>query len=176
MTNNLAAELADHPFLSAFPPTWQHLLANHACRREYTAGQVVFKEGDAADRFILIRDGLITLSIEVAGRGRVDVETLGADAVLGWSWLFWPYKWHLGAVAVERSNVIMFEAPPLRALMASDPALGYELMRRFAAVMLDRLQATRLRLSEQGCDVPSAPVSGPWAGITTDAVPLLDIR
>jgi CRP/FNR family transcriptional regulator, cyclic AMP receptor protein len=176
MTKNLAADLADHPFLSAFPPPWLHQLAGHACRREYVAGQVLFKEGDAADRLILVREGLITLTIEVPGRGRVDVETLAADAVLGWSWLFWPYKWHLGAVAVERSSVVVFEAPALRALMASEPAIGYELMRRFAAVMLDRLQATRLRLSEQPCDVPSAPICGSWAGETTGAVPLLDIR
>jgi len=34
----------------------------------------------------------------------------------------------------------------VRAACDTDPALGYEFMQRFAAVMVERLQATRLQL------------------------------
>jgi hypothetical protein len=76
----------------------------------------------------------------------VVVETLGAGAVLGWSWLFAPYRWHFGAVAVENTLGIELDGPGVRQLCARDPALGYELSTRFMQVMVERLQATRVRL------------------------------
>jgi len=51
--------------------------------------------------------------------------------------------------------------------MAADAVMGYEIMRRFAAVMFDRLQAGRARLSTSPSDIalPEASVAGPWAGL-----------
>jgi CRP/FNR family cyclic AMP-dependent transcriptional regulator len=163
-----AAALADHPFLSSIPVGSLRRLAAHVRSQTYPAGERIFREGERADRFFLIRHGLVQLDIEVGGRGLVEVETLGADAALGWSWLFSPYLWHLTATVVERTSVLVFDADALQTVMAADPALGYELMRRFAAVMFDRLNATRLRLSDE-VTIPSAGTSGPWAGKRTSA-------
>jgi CRP/FNR family transcriptional regulator, cyclic AMP receptor protein len=163
------AALSDHPFLSSIPVGSLRRLAIHARSHTYPAGQQIFREGERADRFFLIRHGLVQLDLEVPGRGRVEVETLGADAVLGWSWLFAPYLWHLTATVVERTSVLAFDADALQTVMASDPPLGYELMRRFAAVMFDRLTATRLRLTDEP-DIPLGRVSGPWAGKRTTAL------
>jgi len=148
MTTSLrTAALASHPFLSAIPAESLRQLSIHAHGQVFVKGQEIFREGQVADQFILVRHGLVRLDAEVAGRGRVEVETLGADSAIGWSWLFSPYRWHLSATAVERTTAIVFDADVLRGLMASDPVLGYELMRRFVAVLSDRLQATRRRLS-----------------------------
>jgi CRP-like cAMP-binding protein len=106
----------------------------------------VFSEDTPADRFWLIQRGRVNLDTHVPGRGDVVVETLGPAAVLGWSWLFPPYRWHFGAVAVENTLSIELDGPGVRQLCARDPALGYELSTRFMQVMVDRLQATRLRL------------------------------
>ena len=43
-------------------------------------------------------------------------------------------------------RAVAFDGACLRGKCEDDHALGYELMRRFAAVMIDRLQHTRLRL------------------------------
>jgi CRP/FNR family cyclic AMP-dependent transcriptional regulator len=158
------AALADHPFLSSIPPAALRRLAAHSYPHEYAAGDVIFKEGAAADRFFLVRDGRIRLDMDLPDRGEVDVETLDADCALGWSWLFEPYTWQLTATAVEPTSVLVFDAAVLRSLMASDTVIGYELMRRFAGVLFDRLQATRLRLGHNEVGVPAAGVSGPWAG------------
>jgi CRP-like cAMP-binding protein len=80
------------------------------------------------------------------GRGDVVVETLGPGAVLGWSWLFEPYRWHFGAVAVEETLTVEMDGAGVRRLCEQDPALGYELTRRFMAVVVHRLQANRMRL------------------------------
>lgn len=171
-TSPIAAALSDHPFLSSIPVTSLRRLATHAQSHTYGAGQEIFREGGTADRFFLIRHGLVRLDIEVPGPDgprQIEIETLGADAALGWSWLFSPYCWHLSATAVTRTATLVFDADVLRAVMSADPVLGYELMRRFAAVMFDRLHATRLRLTSSGVEIPSAVVAGPWAGNRTNA-------
>jgi CRP/FNR family transcriptional regulator, cyclic AMP receptor protein len=165
----VAAALADHPFLSAIPVGSLCRLAAHVQPCTYPAGQVIMREGQPADRFFLIRQGLVRLDIEVPGTDVVEVETLGADAVLGWSWLFPPYRWQLTATAVARTSTLAFDSDAVQAVMAADPLLGYELMRRFAGVIFDRLTATRMRLTSNA-DVPSAGIAGPWAGKRTTAL------
>jgi CRP/FNR family transcriptional regulator, cyclic AMP receptor protein len=115
---------------------------NAAFRR----GERLFQEGGAADTFFLVRRGRVALTIHVPGRGDVMIETLEAGDVVGWSWLFPPYRWHFDAVAAEDVGAVAFDGACLRRKCDEDPALGYELMRRFAAVMIGRLQQTRLRL------------------------------
>ncbi|MGH8889240.1 MAG: cyclic nucleotide-binding domain-containing protein [Acidothermaceae bacterium] len=140
------AVLADHPFFSELPIASLRRLATHVYRVDYVTGDAIIKEGASADRFFLIRRGLVKLDMEVPGRGRVDIETLGADSALGWSWLMSPYRWHLSATAVDRTSVLVFDASALRALLAGDPTLGYEFMRRITTMMFDRLETTRKRL------------------------------
>jgi hypothetical protein len=67
--------------------------------------------------------------------------------VLGWSWLYPPYRWHFGAVAVSTTHAVTFDAARVRALLQRDPNLGFELTTRFLHVMGDRLQAARRRMT-----------------------------
>jgi CRP-like cAMP-binding protein len=138
--------LATHPFLAGLPERFLTLLAWRATQQAWTAGHDLFLEGGVADRFWLIESGRVVLNLHVPGRGGIVVETLGPGQVLGWSWLFPPYRWHFGATAGERTEVIEFDAPSVRGLCDAEPELGYELCRRFMQVMVDRLQATRVRL------------------------------
>jgi CRP-like cAMP-binding protein len=66
--------------------------------------------------------------------------------LLGWSWLFPPYRWAFGAVAASPVEAFEFDARAVRACCASDPVLGYEVTRRLALVVAKRLQATRVML------------------------------
>lgn len=151
------AILADNPFFSELPIPSLRRLAAHVCRVDYAAGDPIIEEGAPADRFFLIRRGSVELDMEVAGRGRVVIDTLGADAALGWSWLMPPYRWHLSATAKHRTSVLVFDATALRALLAGDPALGYEFMRRIATLMSDRIETTRSHLAS----TPPSPIRLP---------------
>jgi CRP-like cAMP-binding protein len=146
--------LAAHPFLTGL--SHQHLtdLSAWGNRSVFHAGARVFAEGGRANRFWLIRDGHVSLDTHLPGRGNVVVETLGPGAVLGWSWLFPPYRWHFGAVSEEETLTVEMDGAGVRRLCAEDPALGYDLTSRFMAVVVDRLQATRVRLLDL-YDVPS---------------------
>jgi CRP-like cAMP-binding protein len=109
---------------------------------------MLFREGDPADAFYVVRRGRVALELFVPNRGALTVETIEPGEVVGWSWLFPPYRWHFDGRAVEPVRAIAVDGACLRGKCNADPALGYELMRRFSQVMLERLQATRLRLAD----------------------------
>ncbi|MFC4907103.1 Crp/Fnr family transcriptional regulator [Actinomadura gamaensis] len=146
MTPVVASSLARHPFLHDVKGRHLDRLARAARQIEVPERHRFFEEGGRADRFWLIETGRVGLDMHVPGRGLVLVETFGRDAVLGWSWLFPPFEWRFGARALSPVRAVEFDGKLVRTLCAADPELGHELTRRFAEVMLDRLQATRLRL------------------------------
>lgn len=146
--------LAGHSFVRGMPERHVDRLAVVARYEDVPAGHRFFEEGARADRFWLIQAGRVSLDLHIPGRGTVLVETLGRGTVLGWSWLFPPYQWRFGALAAEPVRAIMLDARAVRAMCAEDPDFGYELTRRFTAVMLDRLQNTRIRL----LDLYAAPL------------------
>ena len=122
------------------------LIAGCAGNVGFAAGERLFREGEPADTFYLVRKGRVALSTHAPARGSVVIETLDPGEIVGWSWLFPPYVWHFDARAVDDVRAVAFDGACLRGKCESDPALGYELMQRFASVMIDRLQHTRLRL------------------------------
>jgi len=76
------------------------------------------------------------------------LERVGPGEVLGWSWLFPPHEWYYNARAVRETKAIALDARRLRERIERDPGLGYELMKRFSAIMLNRLEATRMQLMD----------------------------
>ena len=128
--------------------------------QEFKPDELIFKEGGPANRFYLILSGEVILESPCPKcddeRGTVAIETIGAGSVLGWSWLFAPYYSHFDARALSPVKAIFFYGTRLREQCESDPKLGYELMKRVSAIFIERLQATREKLSEQGKILPLA--------------------
>ena len=122
------------------------LIAGCGRNRHIDAGQMLFSEGEPADTFFLIRRGLVALEVHAPGRGPLRIETLAHGEVVGWSWLFEPYRWQLDARTLEPCELIEFDAACLRGKVQDDHELGYQLMSRFAANVISRLQATRFQL------------------------------
>ena len=111
-----------------------------------SAGEMLFREGERSDVFYLLRHGSVALELFIPGRGPVIVSTHGAGEIVGWSWLFPPYRWHLDGRITENGSAIVFDGSCLRGKADADHDLGYELMKRFAAQMVQRLQETRLQI------------------------------
>jgi CRP/FNR family transcriptional regulator, cyclic AMP receptor protein len=122
------------------------LIAGCGRNEHVESGTFLLREGNPADRFFLIRRGAVAIEVHAPGRGALTIETLHAGDAVGLSWLFEPYRWQLDARAVEPSELIGFDAVCLRGKLEADHDLGYELMRRFTANLIERLQATRLQL------------------------------
>jgi CRP/FNR family transcriptional regulator, cyclic AMP receptor protein len=147
--------MAAHPFLKGMTAEQLQRLAPWAHRQVFRAGTRVFSEGGRADRFWLIREGRVELDTQVPDEGTVVVDTLGPGAVLGWSWLFPPYRWHLGATATEQTLTIAFDAARVRELCAEETRIGHDLYGRFIEVVVNRLQATRGRLMDLYVERPA---------------------
>jgi CRP/FNR family cyclic AMP-dependent transcriptional regulator len=142
----VASVIAEHPFLRALKPEHLRLLADSAMRMHYKAGELVFREGDPANRFYLIEQGRISLESPRKDEAPVTVQVIGPGEVLGWSWLFPPYYWHFDARALEPTTAIFFYGTRLREQCEQDHAFGFEMMKRMAQVVIQRLQTTRQQL------------------------------
>jgi len=122
------------------------LIAGCGKNEVFSPGKHLMREGDDADVFYYIRTGEVAMEIFVPQRGALTVETIGEGDLLGWSWLVEPHRVHLDARAVDEVHAIAFDAACLRGKCEADPVLGYELMKRFVPVIVERLAATRVRL------------------------------
>ena len=131
------------------------LIAGCALNRAFAAGDKLLSENEQANTFFAIRHGTVALETYVPQRGAVTIETLHGGDVLGWSWLFAPYRTMFDARALGVVRTIAFDGACLRAKCEQDTQLGYVLMGRFAEVMVERLQATRLRLLDVYGRVPA---------------------
>jgi CRP-like cAMP-binding protein len=138
--------LGEHLFLRGMKPAHLRLLSENAMRMRYAPGELIFREGDPANRFYLIERGAVALESQSRDEAPVRMQTLGAGDVLGWSWLFPPYYWHFGARAVEPTTAIFLYGTRLREACEQDSEFGYDLMKRVTQVVIQRLQSTRKQL------------------------------
>jgi CRP-like cAMP-binding protein len=153
MTEELAQLVASHALFRGLPDAMATLVAGCAHNEAFQAGDRLIVEGEEANTLFLLRRGRIALEVHAPGRGPLVIETLAPGAAVGWSWLFPPYRWHLDARALEPVGVIAVDARCLRTKADADPAFGYILMQHLSEMMLDRLQATQLRLLDLYGDV-----------------------
>src|SRR5688572_32919984 len=70
--------IATHPFLKDLDPHQQRLLADCAMEKTFEADELIFREGDPANRFYLILEGKVALESYVKERGRVEIQTIGS--------------------------------------------------------------------------------------------------
>jgi len=66
--------------------------------------------------------------------------------MVGLSWLIPPWRWTYDARAIDDTRAIAIDALCLRQKCEADHDLGYEMMKRFMPVVIQRLQATRLQI------------------------------
>ena len=138
--------LREHAFFAGFPEDQIALVAGCARNHRFDAGQYLFREGEPANEFFLIRQGKVALEIATPGQPPIVMSTLGESEIVGASWLVPPYRWTFDARAVELVRALGIDGACLRGKCEADHHLGYEMMKRFAPILVKRLQATRLQI------------------------------
>src|SRR5947207_13333777 len=128
-----------HPFLVGMNRTQLALLTDCALAVQFKKNQVIFREGEPANRFYLIETGKVILESSGEAGEPVVIDTIGAGDLLGWSWMFPPNIWHFTARAVEPTTAIFFYGTILRDYCEKDHLLGYELLKRMTVVMNRRM-------------------------------------
>ncbi|MFJ4474156.1 Crp/Fnr family transcriptional regulator [Streptomyces xanthochromogenes] len=115
----------------------------------FPAGTRLFNEGGRADRFWIVRSGIVALDVHVPGRQPAVVDRLDRDELLGWSWLFPPHLWHLGAEAQTPLRTYEFDAAAVRMAMDADPAFRADVSQWVGQVLARRLISARIRLLDR---------------------------
>lgn len=130
----------------ALPSGPREKLWDMGTERAFAAGERIFEEGARAERFWVLRTGTVTLDMNIPGHRAVVTDHLGHGELLGWSWLFPPYEWQMGAEAASPIRTLEFDAAAVRQLCHEDAELGRALTYAVADVIGQRLQRTRGRL------------------------------
>ncbi len=162
MVGTLEPILANLPFFDGLEPSHLELLVGCASNARYGADAYLYREGEQANQFFIVRQGKVAIEMAVPGRGKVTLQTHDAGDVVGWAWLLPPYRWYFSARAVEPTRVIALDGVCLRHKCEQDADLGYQFLKRFAAKTtrsLDLLYAQLLDL-DAGPE-PRAPKSAP---------------
>ena len=142
----LESMLLAHPFLAGMDPGFGHLLFGCARNLRFAPGTFLFREGESADEFYLLREGRVALQLHIPGRSPLVIATLGGGDLVGASWLVAPYRWSYDALATAPTRAFGLNAACLREKSEVDHHLGYEMMRRLVPVMVKRMQAARHQL------------------------------
>jgi CRP/FNR family cyclic AMP-dependent transcriptional regulator len=142
----IADLLTQIPFLEPLSEHARTTIAGCGSNCVFERDEMILREGEPEDQFYVLREGAVAIETYVPQRGPLVIETIHAGDPLGWSWLFPPFKARFDARALDAVHAIGFDGACLRGKAEADPALGYELLKLFGGVIVERLQHTRLRL------------------------------
>lgn len=146
MVESLGSIVMRHPFFEGLEKPYLELLTGCASNARYNRGEYLFREEEEATQFYIIRHGKVAIEAAMPGSGLVTIQTYEADDVVGWSWLFPPHRWHFTGRSSNHTRLISLDGECLRGKCEADHNLGYEFLKRFSHVMVQRLEATRLQL------------------------------
>jgi CRP-like cAMP-binding protein len=137
--------IREHLFLVGIDEAHIEIVAGCASNVVYEPGTYIFREGLPADAFFLIRQGRVALEVYAPTLGNRVVQTLVPQEILGEAWLVPPYVHDFDARNIDTVRAFAFDAGCLRGKCEADPAIGYDLMKRFVPILVQRLQAARLQ-------------------------------
>lgn len=138
--------VSQNPLLANFKPEHKELIAGCASNVKFDAGELIFREGEPAERFFLIRYGKVSVEVFSPSKGRVTIQTYEVGDVLGWSWIVKPYRCYHDARALDLTRAIAFDGACLRNKADSDPEFGYTLLKCFAPLIAQNLERVELQL------------------------------
>lgn len=140
--------LKEHQFFKGFDLQHIQQITECASDVQFKAGEFVIHEEAEANFFYIIYHGKIAIQLFSPERGPLTIQTVEAGDILGWSWLIPPYRFQFDAVALELTRAIALDGLCLRMKCEQDHDLGYELLKRFSHIFVQRLHATRLQLMD----------------------------
>lgn len=130
----------------ALPAGHRRRLMNDAREVSVSQGSRLFEEGARADQFWIVRTGTVELDLRVPGRRAAVIDMIQPGELVGWSWLFAPHTWQLGAEATTPVRLYEFDAVAVRARCREHPAFGGAVAQWVGGVLAQRLHSARYRL------------------------------
>jgi CRP-like cAMP-binding protein len=137
----------EQPFLKGLSAEHVEKIMTMASEVQFTADEIIFREGAKSDFFYLLLSGNVALEIRTSGH-ILRVQTLGVGDELGWSSYLEEETRRFQARALVQVQALRFDGARLRKACKEDRELGYALEHRLLQVVSSRLNATLLQLSD----------------------------
>ena len=141
--------LSTHAFFAELDEDFMQFVSNSATELQLKKGDILFRQGEFADKFFLLRQGQVSVQVPALVGPALEIQHLSEGQILGWSWLIPPFRWHFLARAVEDSDLLEFDGSAILAHCEEDPKFGYELFKHFAGLMSERLEVARQKMMDQ---------------------------
>ncbi|MEK7850170.1 MAG: cyclic nucleotide-binding domain-containing protein [Candidatus Omnitrophota bacterium] len=138
--------IRQHIFFRDLKEEYLSLIIGCAKTVVFKPGEIILEEGKLSEYFYLIRGGVVAVEIAVDERKPIVVQTICGGDILGWSWLIPPYQSRFNCRAVDLTRTIAFDGKCLRNKCEENHDLGYDLLKRLAGVLAQRLEAARFQL------------------------------
>jgi CRP-like cAMP-binding protein len=135
-----------HPFFQGLKKQHLDVLVGCASNVRFEKGSFIFRAGEEADCFYLLREGRVELDVPCPGGEPIKILDLAAGEVLGWSWLVPPYRWKFDARTKEPTRAVRLSGRCLREKLKTEHDLGFELLSRFADLSSQRVEAANRAL------------------------------
>ncbi|WP_299465406.1 cyclic nucleotide-binding domain-containing protein [uncultured Gimesia sp.] len=133
----------------------QRKLAVISRLQEFPKGAIVFAEGTDHKDIYVISSGRVEICMSIQARGCLPVLTLEAGDLVGWSSVLKQGEMTATVVAMEDTQAVAIDAAELRELCELDHDIGYQIMKRIASALSQRLVACRLQVLDMYGDVNS---------------------
>jgi hydrogenase maturation protease len=148
-------------FLSPLTDDEASTLAAAATVECHPEGTVLFREGDTLRTVWVVVSGEVGIEVRGADRRPRRLQTVGAGELLGWSPVLARGYMTATARALTGVRLLALNADAVLGLCEADPRFGYQFMKRVAAAVASRLNATRLQLLDIfGPEVLAVPEGG----------------
>lgn len=116
-------------------------IANAVC---YPPGYTLFEEGKPGERLFFLVKGDVEVLYNIGETGRVHVDTVSGDEIVGCSALIEPYLYTATERSLTEIEVLEVDAIALRDLIQRDCHLGFSLQQRIISVLNRRILDLRL--------------------------------
>ena len=132
--------LSSVPVLAGLPESDLKELGHLLRRRELAAGEVLWREGDAALGLVLIVDGQVGLSLSLPGERSVEFRRLGKTELLGEVPLIDGGTHSATAQATEPTTVLFLRRNDFAGLVSRQHSTAFAIKRQIAVVACGRLR------------------------------------
>jgi len=123
-------------------------LSKHFIEKSFQAGEVIFSQGEPAQKLYILIEGELTLGIKA--KGHIDITAYSAykkGEVFGLPCLIKPYQNNVSATCNKKTKVLFIHGETLRKLMKNNSKMGIEIMDKIAETYLNRLNSTRAMIT-----------------------------
>ena len=100
--------------------------------------ETVFRQGDIANRFYMVKRGKVLLEQRIAEKVTVSVGSIKPGFAFGWSTMIEEGYYTTDAVCAEPCEIFSMRGNKIRALCEKDPYMGYLLSLRLLVILKKR--------------------------------------